>query len=92
MPVAPELAVEVVSPHELANTMFGKVAQYFRAGVKAVWLVLPQQEQVYAYNSPTAVRILSRSDDLTGDAVVPGFRLPLVDLFPPPEPPAGSAP
>ena len=86
VPVAPDLAVEVISPHELANVMFGKVEQYFRAGVSAVWVVLPVFARVYCYSSPTAVRILSRDDVLTGDAVVPGFHLPLADLFPPPPP------
>ena len=63
-----------------------KVEEYFRAGIPSVWLILPLQERVYAYTSPTAVRILSRGDDLT-DPVLPGFRLPLADLFPPPDAP-----
>ncbi|MBX9625490.1 MAG: Uma2 family endonuclease [Gemmataceae bacterium] len=86
VPAVPELAVEVVSPHELADTVFGKVAQYFRAGVAAVWIVLPRVGQVHCYDSPTAVRVLTRADELTGDPVVPGFRLPVADLFPPSAP------
>ena len=88
VPVAPDLAVEIVSPHELADTVFTKVDQYFAAGVTAVWVVLPRHERVYVYSSPTRVHILSRGDDLTGDPVVPGFRLPLADVFPPPAQPA----
>lgn len=37
------------------------------------------------YTSPTGVRVLSRADDLTGEPAVPGSRLPLADLFPPPD-------
>jgi hypothetical protein len=37
---------------------------------------------VWVFESPTAVRILTRADELTGDPVVPGFRMPLADLFP----------
>jgi Uma2 family endonuclease len=92
VPVAPEMAVEVVSPHELAYTVFSKIEQYFRAGVLAVWVVLPNVRQVYCYTSPTAVRILSRDNELTGDPIIPGFRLPLADLFPPPDEPAPAAP
>ena len=54
-------------------------------GVAVVWILLPQQERVYVYTSPTAVRILSRADDLTGDQLIPGFRLALTELFPPPD-------
>jgi len=90
--IVPELAAEVVSPTDDLEEVMDKVEEYFRAGVSLVWLVLPQQERVYVYTSPTAVQILSRSDDLTGDLVVPGFRLPLANLFPPPDPPVESTP
>lgn len=85
-PVTPHLAVEVISPHELAHTMFDEVEQYFRAGVAAVWAVVPKYARVYCHSSPTQVRILSRGDDLAGDPVVPGFRMPVADLFPPAAP------
>jgi Uma2 family endonuclease len=88
LPVAPDLAVEVISPYELTWASLAKVEEYFRAGVSAVWLILLNVERVYVYTSPTAVRILSRADELVGDPVVPGFRLPLADLFPPPDEPA----
>lgn len=82
-PVAPDLAVEVVSPTDKMFDVFEKLHEYFAGGVRAVWLVLSHIEQVHCYDSPTAVRILTRADDLTGDPVVPGFRMPVADLFPP---------
>ncbi len=82
VPTVPELAVEVISPHELAHVMFAKLEQYFRAGASAVWLVIPHIERVYCYDSPTAVRILTRDDELTGDPAIPGFRMPVAYLFP----------
>lgn len=94
-PVVPELAAEVVSPTDDVDDVMEKVVEYFRAGVRVVWLVLPRQERVYVYTSPTDVRILARSDELTGDPVLPGFRLALNDLFPPPDGPdevQGTAP
>jgi Uma2 family endonuclease len=66
--------------------VFDKVREYFAAGVQQVWHVLSNVEQVHVYTSPTAVRILTRADELTGDPVVPGFRLPPADLFPPVQP------
>ena len=93
--VVPELAAEVVSPTDDAENVMENVEEYFRAGVRLVWLVLPRQERVYVYSSPTDVRIFGRGDELTGEPVVPGFRLALNDLFPPPDEPddvQGTAP
>jgi Uma2 family endonuclease len=58
-----------------------KVAEYFHAGVERVWVVLPYQEHVYVYESPTRVRILTRTDVLQGEPILPQFRLPLAELF-----------
>lgn len=84
-PVVPDLAAEVVSPTDRMTDVLEKVEEYFRVGVSVVWLILPQQERLYIYTSPTDVRILSRTDELTGESAVPGFRLPLSELFPPPD-------
>jgi Uma2 family endonuclease len=80
--VAPDLAVEVVSPYDLAHAVVVKLHEYFLSGVKMVWQVWPNVEQIYVFTSPTQVRILTRADELTGDPVVSGFRMPLADLFP----------
>jgi len=46
-----------------------------------VWVLAPEEQQVYVYDSPTRVRILTGQDELTGGEVVPGFRMPLGHLF-----------
>jgi Uma2 family endonuclease len=79
--VIPNLAVEVVSRTDSVDSIVDKIAEYFHAGVERVWVVFPSQEQVYVYDSPTSVRILTRMDELSGDPILPNFRLPLVDLF-----------
>jgi Uma2 family endonuclease len=79
--VVPNLAVEVVSRTDSVDYLVDKVADYFHAGVERVWVVFPSQEQVYVYDSPTSVRVLTRTDDLSGDPILPNFRLPLVELF-----------
>jgi Uma2 family endonuclease len=84
--VVPDLAVEVISPTNQTGDDAVKLEDYFRAGVRAVWIVHPAVEKVYAYDSPTAVRILARGDTLDGGALLPGFRLAVADLFGPEEP------
>jgi Uma2 family endonuclease len=79
--VAPDLAVEVVSPTNTANQVLTKIREYFQGGVERVWVIYPELEEVYVYSSPTQPRVLSRADDLDGDTVLPGFRLPIATLF-----------
>ena len=82
-PVAPDLAVEVVSPTDKAFDVTDKVREYFAGGVKQVWQIYSNVEHVLVFTSPTAVRILTRADELTAEPVIPGFRLPVASLFPP---------
>ena len=79
--IVPNLAVEVISPSNTWNEILGKIADYFRTGVQLVWVVSPATEQVYAYTAPNANRILNRADTLDGGDVLPGFKLPLRELF-----------
>lgn len=78
--VIPDLAVEVVSPNDLYKEVLAKIEEYFRHGVRQVWLVQPSMRQVYVYDSPTQVRILAESDTLE-NTVVPGFVLAVAELF-----------
>ena len=79
--VVPDLAVDVVSTTNSAVSIQEKVLDYFRTGVRLVWVVYPRTEQVYVYESATKVQILQHGDALDGAAVVPGFRLPLATWF-----------
>lgn len=79
--VVPDLAVEVVSPNDLAQHVLAKVHEYFMYGVRLVWVVYPDKRQVYVYNSPTEIRVLSDSEELDGGEVLPDLRIPLNTLF-----------
>jgi Uma2 family endonuclease len=79
--VVPDLAVEVVSPSNTATEVLARLDEYFRAGVRSVWVIYPDQRTLYAYTSPTAVRILRPGDDLDGGPVLPGFRVPVKEIF-----------
>lgn len=85
-PVVPDLAVEVISPTNKAFDVVEKVQEYCKGGVRQVWHVYSHTEQVFVFDSPTAVRVLARADELTAEPVVPGFRMPMAELFPLAEP------
>lgn len=79
--VVPDLAVEVISKTNSANTVARKIEEYFQAGVVLVWVIDPATSKIYVYDSPTRVRILEVGDELDGGDVIPGFRVPLSTLF-----------
>lgn len=79
--VVPDLAVEVVSPTDEFSDVVAKVREYFEYGVRRVWVILPEERQVYVYDSPTQVRILAEAETLSGGDLLPGFSLPLASLF-----------
>ena len=79
--VIPDLAIEVASRSNAAEEILVKIREYFQAGCLRVWVVYPTEDQIYVYESPTKVRILTRHDVLEDAAVLPGFRLNLADLF-----------
>jgi Uma2 family endonuclease len=77
----PDLAVEVLSPSNTRGEMLRKRKEYFLAGVRLLWVVDPFRRTVSVFTSPEDVVELSEKDTLDGGAVLPGFRLPLKDLF-----------
>ncbi len=80
--IVPDLAVEVISPTNGAAQMAAKIDEYFRAGVRQVWVVYPGTRKIYLYDTPTSARILQEGDDLDGGSVLAGFRLTVNKLFP----------
>lgn len=78
---APDLAVEVVSPSNSADEMNEKTALFFQGGARQVWIIYPTTRTIHVYTSATAVTILTTSDTLHGGDLLPGFVLPLADLF-----------
>jgi Uma2 family endonuclease len=79
--VIPDLAIEVTSPSDKAEDQREKVLEYFRVGVRCVWVVYPRLRLIDVYDSPTSIRVLSSTDTLRGDPVLPGFELSVASLF-----------
>jgi Uma2 family endonuclease len=81
--VVPDLGVEVVSPTDFTEELLEKIEEYFRAGVRLVWVVYPLRRTVHVYESLERIRGMNENAELEGGDVLPGFRLPLRELFEP---------
>ena len=80
-PFAPDLAVEVLSPGNTRREMEEKIAMYFAAGSRAVWVFDPKKRTAAAYTSPADVRVIGEGEAFDGGEVLPGFTLDLAKLF-----------
>ena len=78
---APDLAVEVISPSEQERHITQKVADYLSYGCKMVVVVRPRTRRVEVHSPSLEMQILEPGDVLDGDAAVPGWRLPIADIF-----------
>src|SRR5262249_18358833 len=77
----PDLAIQVISPNDLAEGLVGKIHEYFHAGVRLVWIVFPAFRTAYISDSSNRVRVIKETDILDGGPGLPGFQLPLGRLF-----------
>lgn len=80
--IAPDLAVEVLSPNDLAYEVDQKILDYLTAGVQLVWVVNPETRSVRIHRQDRSLAGLEESDGLDGETVVPGFRCAVKELFP----------
>jgi len=80
-PGSPDLVVEVLSPTDSLDEMQDKVADYLFAGTKLVWVVSPGRKSVTVYRPGQKPEWLGVGETLSGEDVVPGFSLPVADIF-----------
>ena len=80
VPFAPDFAVEVISPTNTAVEIHNKVRDLLRAGTQLIWLVYPDTRTVVVHTGASA-QTLEQDDVLSGGEVIPGFVLPIRDIF-----------
>ena len=80
-PFARDFAVEVASPSDRFTELQTKVAEYFRAGTRLVWIVEPATRTVHVYRASHELQAFGEEHELTGGDVLPGFRCPVRRLF-----------
>jgi Uma2 family endonuclease len=77
----PDLVTEIKSPSNTEAEILEKISIYLAGGVRLVWLVRPLERTVIVYRPLGPEQILGENDVLDGEDVLPGFRLPLSELF-----------
>lgn len=78
---APDLAVEILSPSDTVEGLHEKIVEYFDNGSHLAWVVNPEEQIVLIYHSQQPEKLLRKGDSLDGEDIVPGFSLPVSDLF-----------
>ena len=79
--MAPDLAVEVLSPGDTAGEVLEKVADWLKAGTRLVWVVDPIRATARVYRADGTEALLGESDSLEGDDVLPGFHCAIGPLL-----------
>jgi Uma2 family endonuclease len=81
--IAPELVIESVSPGDLASYLDRKIHEYLSAGVRIVWVLLPDTKRAAVHRADGSVTYVHPNGELDGEDVIPGFRCALADIMPP---------
>ena len=79
--VAPDLAVEVVSPNDTRRAVHDKALMWRQNGVRLVWVVYPDTHTLDVHAEGLSVTTLSGDDALDGFDVLPGFTCPVSEIF-----------
>lgn len=77
----PVLAVEILSPNTTLDELNEKIDEYLAAGVPLVWIVDPRRRTVTIYRPDQEPEFVNALQELTGDPHLPGFRVPVAELF-----------
>jgi Uma2 family endonuclease len=89
--IPPDLAVEVLSPNDLASDIAEKVEDYIRNGLNLVWVIDPATRTVMVRSAQGAV-FLHEQDEITSGDVIPDFRSKVAEFFPGRPAPSEAAP
>jgi Uma2 family endonuclease len=79
--IAPDLAIEVLSPSNTRSEMERKLREYFSAGTRLVWYFDLKTRTVTVHTSPEEHSVLNDSQTLDGGDVLPGFSVSVRELF-----------
>jgi Uma2 family endonuclease len=78
---APDLAIEFFSPGDSIKRLKRKLTQYFENGTRLAWVMYSTRRIVAIHREPANPRELSESEELSGEEILPGFRISVADIF-----------
>jgi Uma2 family endonuclease len=81
IPLAPDFALELMSPSDYITDVRAKMKEYLDNGVRLGWLINPQAKQVEIYRLGQDVELLDSPQSIFGEDVLPGFILDLTNIF-----------
>lgn len=79
--VTPDLAIEAVSPNDIAYAVEAKIEQWLAAGVRLVWVLYPDTQRLHVHRQDGTASKLRADDMLSGEDVVPGFQCRVAEIF-----------
>ena len=79
--VIPDLAVEIISPTERPGAIRKKLSEYLEHGVKQVWQVFPENQQIVVNFPDGSSKTYGVGDTISGGDLLPGFELKLATVF-----------
>lgn len=77
----PEFVIEIISGNDNINKVEAKVTEYYKAGVKVVWLIFPESKMVHVYTSRRNVTICFENDICNAQPVLSDFEISVNDLL-----------
>jgi len=79
--LAPDLAVEVLSPGDRPGPVLAKVADWLSAGTRLVWVLDPDRRLARIYRADGSESLVTAEGSLDGEDVLPGFACPLASIL-----------
>jgi Uma2 family endonuclease len=81
LPLVPDFVAEVIAPVDRAEDLRGKVQMYLRGGTRLIWAIYPELQVIDIYRANRMGSVMHETGVLDGEDVLPGFVLPVRDLF-----------
>lgn len=79
--IPPDIHVEIVSPDRHEKKCRNKLAHSTANGCPLGWLIHPYRRSIHLYRPGHEPELLPADGVLEGDPVLPGFRLPVAEVF-----------
>jgi Uma2 family endonuclease len=80
-PVTPLFAIEIISPTDYFYKVDVKLEEYFEAGVKILWHIIPETEKVYVFTAADEVKICKGNAVCSAESIIEGFSMSVNDIF-----------